>query len=103
MNTEDSIELTKLSIAQNRCTMPEKYVSMKRYYRMPEKIFVKEDKIVVREFLGNCVFCKISILLLILLSFIVVRPTKNQEIVPAENLNTVQVSSETIELSVFEK
>jgi len=99
MNTDDTIENTNLKLLQG--TMPEKYISMRRYYRTPEKAFIKENRIVLSEIIGNCVFCKISILLLILLSFIVVRPSKNQHVIPSQELNTVQLVSDTLRLSML--
>lgn len=101
MNDDENTVSNNQIISEDATGMPSRYVSMKRYYKFSSDQIVERKPFFSFDNLGSCVFCKISIALLILLSFIVVRPAQNQQVNADEELKTVQVSPDTLKHSAM--
>ncbi|MDA3865407.1 MAG: hypothetical protein PF489_01505 [Salinivirgaceae bacterium] len=100
-DNHNSIKLNKTSATKGSCERLS-FISMKRYYKLsPENNMTKASFFNLTA-LGSCTLCKISISLLILLSFIVVRPQREVEHKKQQvELETVQNQADSVHVRYF--
>ncbi|MFO7863883.1 MAG: hypothetical protein R6U85_07770 [Salinivirgaceae bacterium] len=97
----DSMKFTNTSATKGNCERLSS-ISMKRYYKLSPESNMTQASFFNLSGLGSCTLCKISISLLILLSFIVVRPQqtmkhKKQSV----ELETVQNTADSVRVQYF--